>query len=195
MRISRRAASSKAIPIFAAVLALAVVAWVARPTGDSDSVVAVGMIDTWRPEVGKVAPDFALVDLRDAEKLVQLSDFRGKTVVLNWYATWCGPCRAELPDFEEVYQQLDGEVVILALNLQESPEAAAKMLDEVGATFPGASDAEGDIASHYGIRGMPTTFFIDAEGIIRMSGSGRITRETLHSELALLGHQLDSSTP
>lgn len=157
--------------------------------GDDGAVVALGVIDGARPEIGKPAPDFALIDTRDGQTVHRLSDYRGRTVVLNWYASWCGPCRAEIPDFQDTYEALDGEIVILAVNLQESRESAVAMLDGLGATFPSVLDTDGAVAQHYRLLGMPTTFFIDQEGIVRMFGSGRITAETLEAELAKLGHE------
>ena len=147
-----------------------------------------GVIDRdQRPEVGQPAPDFALANARAPDRAVRLSDFRGRPVVLNWFATWCGPCRAEIPDFQAAYEALGGAVVFLGVNLEESAEDAAGMLDEFGATYPALLDAEGDVALHYRLPGMPTTFFIDAEGVVRAWGAGLIVEETLVAELAKLG--------
>ena len=118
---------------------------------------------------------------------MRLSDFRGRPVVLNWFATWCGPCRAEIPDFQAAYEALGGEVVFLGVNLQESPDDAVGMLDEYGAVYPALLDEEGDVALHYRLPGMPTTFFIDADGVVRAWGAGLIVEETLVEELAKLG--------
>lgn len=147
-----------------------------------------GVIDRdQRPEVGQPAPDFALANARAPDRAVRLSDFRGRPVVLNWFATWCGPCRAEIPDFQAAYEALGGAVVFLGVNLEESAEDAAGMLDEFGATYPALLDAEGDVALHYRLPGMPTTFFIDADGVLRAWGAGLIVEETLVAELAKLG--------
>ncbi|MGD9935160.1 MAG: TlpA family protein disulfide reductase [Dehalococcoidia bacterium] len=148
----------------------------------------VGLLDDAKVEVGKRAPDFGLVDARDGVTVRRLSDYRGSTVVLNWYASWCGPCRRELPDFEEAFQALGPNVVVLAVNLRESPSAATGILDDTGATFPAVLDSDGDVAARFGVRGMPTTFFIDGDGIVRMAGAGTITREQLKAELLALGH-------
>ncbi|MGE0600595.1 MAG: TlpA family protein disulfide reductase [Dehalococcoidia bacterium] len=155
----------------------------------SGSQVVLGVLEPARPEIGKPAPDFALIDTRDGKTVRHLSDYRGTTVVLNWFASWCGPCAAEIPDFQEAYEALDGEIVVLAVNLQESRETASGMLEGLGATFPSVLDTNGAVAQHYRLLGMPTTFFIDKDGIVQMSGSGRITAETLKDELAKLGHE------
>lgn len=156
---------------------------------NDDQEVALGVLDPARPEVGKPAPDFALIDTRDGTTVRRLSDYRGKTIVLNWFASWCGPCTAEIPDFQEAYDALDGEIVVLAVNLQESSETASSMLESLGATFPSVLDSDGAVAQHYRLLGMPTTFFIDKDGIVRMFGSGRIDAATLRGELAKLGHE------
>ncbi len=149
--------------------------------------IAFGLIDSHRPEVGESAPDFALTDARDRSHVVRLSDFRGTPVVLNWYATWCGPCRSEIPDFQAAFETLDGKVVFLGVNLQESAGEAVGLLDDLEATYPALLDAEGAVAEHYRLLGMPTTYFIDAEGIVVAFGTGRIIEETLAQELGKLG--------
>lgn len=147
-----------------------------------------GVIDRdLRPEVGQPAPDFALANARAPDRVVRLSDFRGRPVVLNWFATWCGPCRAEIPDFKAAYEALGGAVVFLGINLEESAGDATGMLGEYGATYPALLDEEGAVALHYRLPGMPTTFFIDAEGVVRAWGAGLIVEETLVAELAKLG--------
>ncbi|MFQ5381380.1 MAG: TlpA family protein disulfide reductase [Dehalococcoidia bacterium] len=169
----------------------AIAAWLFLDGSSPQAGPELGPLDSVRPEVGGPAPDFELLDARDLETVHRLSDYRGKTVVLNWFASWCGPCRAEMPDFEAAYRALggeDGNVVFLVVNLAETPEAAATMLEEVGATYPAVLDSDGRVAETYRVTGMPTTYFIDPEGTIRSFGRGRITAETLKSELANLGH-------
>ena len=146
-----------------------------------------GVIDDHRPEVGQPAPDFALANARDPERVVRLSDFRGTPVVLNWYASWCGPCRREIPDFQKAYNALDGEVVFIGVNLQEDPERAVGLLDVFVAKYPALLDVDGEVAAHYRLLGMPHTFFIDADGIVRASGAGLIIEEVLVEELARIG--------
>jgi len=147
----------------------------------------VGVIDDHAPEVGKLAPDFALANARDPERIVRLSDFRGTPVVLNWYASWCGPCKREIPDFQKAFEALDGEVVFLGVNLQEDADRAVGLLEVFVANYPALLDTEGEVAVHYRIPGMPTTFFIDADGIVRSMGAGLIVEEVLVEELARIG--------
>ena len=146
-----------------------------------------GVIDDHAPKVGELAPDFALANARDPERVVRLSDFRGTPVVLNWYASWCGPCRREIPDFQKAYEALDGEVVFLGVNLQEDAERAVGLLEVFVANYPALLDIDGEVAVHYRIPGMPTTFFIDADGVVRSMGAGLIVEEVLVEELARIG--------
>lgn len=154
-----------------------------------------GVIDGHAPEVGELAPDFALANARNPERIVRLSDFRGTPVVLNWYASWCGPCKREIPDFQKAYEALDGEVVFLGVNLQEDAAQAAGLLEVFVAKYPALLDTEGEIAVHYRIQGMPTTFFIDAEGIVRSMGAGLIVEEVLVAELARIGVTYEPEDP
>lgn len=158
------------------------------PTGGSGTS-AVGVLDPHRPQVGEKAPDFALYDVRDGATLRRLSDYRGKVVILNWYASWCGPCAAEIPDFEQLYRESGGEIVVFGINLQESREKAAGMLASLGATYPAVLDSRGEVARHYRVSGMPTTYIIDADGIVRAFTAGQVTRQALLDKLDELGLQ------
>lgn len=170
----------------AVLVAIGIAAWLVVFSGGDDAA-KVGLLDDFRPEVGKPAPDFALIDARDGKTVRKLSDYRGQVVVLNWYASWCGPCRNEIPDFQEAYSALEGKVVFLGVNLQESRDKAVGLLDELGATYPALMDTDGAIADWYRVTGMPTTYFIDAEGVVRSFGSGMVTEEALREELAQFG--------
>ena len=179
------------LALFGVVGAAAVV--FAMRGGDSDDTpgetveVRIGVLDPFRPEDGGPAPDFALVDVRDGETVHRLSDYRGKVVVVNWYASWCGPCRAEIPDFQEAQDALGDEVVFLLINLQEDQAVAKGFLEDLDATLLAVLDSDGKVAEHYRVRGMPTTFFIDREGNVAISGSGLVTRAALEEELSKLG--------
>ena len=178
----RRYGGYAVLGIVVAAVAVLVV-WLFAFGGDEET----GVIDSHAPEVGKLAPDFALANARDPERVVRLSDFRGTPVVLNWYASWCGPCRREIPDFQKAYEALDGEVVFLGVNLQEDADRAVGLLDVFAADYPALLDIDGEVAVHYRIPGMPTTFFIDADGVVRSMGAGLIVEEVLVEELAKIG--------
>ena len=120
------------------------------------------------PRQGFTAPDFTL-DLLGGGK-VTLSDLRGKAVVVNLWASWCPPCRAEMPAIQKVYQDYkDLGLVVLGVNTtnQDNEADAAAFVREYGLTFPIPLDRDGSVSVRYELRGLPTTFFIDRKGIIR----------------------------
>jgi len=116
--------------------------------------------------VGQQAPDFELQTL--SGETVRLSDFRGKRVMVNFWATWCPPCRAEMPDMEKFYNAKDVE--ILAVNLTDTETsigAIENFVDEFELTFPILLDSNLDVSFLYKIQPIPTTFMVDSNGIIR----------------------------
>ena len=118
------------------------------------------------PEIGKLAPDFTLNDLDGQE--VSLSGLRGKPVLLNFWATWCGPCRIEMPFLQKVYEKWTGkELVLLAVNLQEDPAKVREFVESAGYSFPVLLAAGNEVPLSYNVRGIPATFFIDVDGVIR----------------------------
>src|SRR5262249_38210948 len=112
---------------------------------------------------GKPAPAFELKDL--AGKKVSIADFKGKTVLLDFWATWCAPCRQEMPIFEKLHREFAGkDLVILTVDVDEPEAVAAQYMKEEKLTFP-VLIAEGtDVVSRYGVAAFPTTLAIDAEG-------------------------------
>jgi peroxiredoxin len=107
--------------------------------------------------------DFTLSDL--SGKKVSLSSYKGKLVFLNFWATWCPPCRAEMPSMERLYQKLkDRGLVILAVDLQEDAKSVRKFVDEHKLTFPVLLDADGRVGATYGARNIPTTYIIGRDG-------------------------------
>ena len=124
-----------------------------------------GMIHA--PQKGFLAPDFTLETL-DGES-VTLSELRGKAVLLNFWATWCPPCRAEMPAFQQAYSDYkDKDFVILAVNatLQDNLGDIADFTEEFGLSFPIPLYVEGEANRLYQVQSLPTSFFIDKEGII-----------------------------
>ena len=109
--------------------------------------------------------EFQLEDLQGTTK--SLSSYRGKVVFLNFWATWCGPCRSEMPSMQRLYDVLKDEgFEIVAVNLQESAHQVKRFLDEEKLTFPVLLDKDGYTGSVYGARSIPTTYLIDREGKI-----------------------------
>jgi peroxiredoxin len=115
---------------------------------------------------GSLAPDFLLKTLDGGE--IRLSDLRGKAVIVNLWATWCKPCKKEMPQFVAAYgrYQADG-LEIIAVNVQESPSIVQPFVDDFGIDFPVALDKRGKVSDKYRIIGLPTTYFIDRQGVIR----------------------------
>ena len=120
------------------------------------------------PQGGGLAPDFKLQSL-DGET-VSLNDLRGRPVMLNFWASWCGPCRAEMPLIQEIFESQewsDTGLVILAVNIGESKATAAEFMAENNLSFPVLLDTSQDVAREYNIRNIPATLFIDRDGMIK----------------------------
>jgi peroxiredoxin len=112
------------------------------------------------------APDFQL-DTLDGQT-VALSDFRGEVVLLNFWATWCGPCASEMPFIQQVYDEWSGKGLrVLAINIGESAGTVTSFLEEYSLSFPVLLDIDGAVATQYGATNIPTTFLIDQEGIVQ----------------------------
>jgi peroxiredoxin len=118
------------------------------------------------PEVGKQAPDFEL-DTLDGQTVV-LSQLQGKPVLLNFWATWCSPCVYEMPFLQQVHQDWpEDELVLLGVNIGESPSQAAEFMQSQGLSFTVLLDSQTAVAQKYNIEYIPTTFFIDKESVIQ----------------------------
>jgi len=126
-------------------------------------------------QVGKLAPVFQFRENEDT--IVSLQDFRGKGVVLNFWATWCGPCRMEMPLLQEVYEQNKdrSSLVILTVNGGESTSSVSEFMIANGLSFPVLLDTSRQITTAYNVRAIPTTYFIDKDGIIQYIKIGAIT--------------------
>jgi peroxiredoxin len=141
------------------------------------------------PEIAAEAPDFALRDLRGNE--VRLSEYRGRTVLLTFWATWCGPCRLEMPAFEDRYQELkDDNFIVLGVNYDEPVEDVRTFRDEFGLSFPLLLDPGGNVQRLYRIRGYPSSIFVDPQGVVRVVHLGLITEGQLRDYLIELGYNL-----
>ena len=110
---------------------------------------------------------------------LEFADLTDGPVVINFFASWCPSCIAEMPDFEAVFQDFDGEVEFLGLAMQDRTEAAVELVGETGVTYPIGLDPDGDIFAQFGGLGMPTTVFVGADGTIERVHSGQLSAEGL----------------
>lgn len=137
------------------------------------------------PEAGRPAPDFALPDLDG--NTVRLSDFSGRPVVLNFWATWCAPCRLEMPELARaMVDYADRDLMVLAINQDETAEQVGDFLTEVGLTLPALLDAGGEVGAAYGAFFLPTTVIVGPDGIVGAVHRGILSRAELDDYLAAL---------
>lgn len=139
---------------------------------------------TTAPYVGNLAPDFTLQSIDGRE--IALRDFTadgGTPVVLNFWATWCPPCRVEMPYFENVNNLYDGEVAVLGLNQAESAEVMAAYARDHGLTYPLLIDGDMRVNNLYGVLNLPTTIFIDRNGVVREVLIGTISQAVLEDRI------------
>lgn len=171
--------------VFSALLLLAGSAWTIASRVPAAATTG-GRIPSPRP--GFLAPDFTL-DRLDGEPLT-LSDLRGKAVVLNLWASWCPPCQAEMPALQAAFEQDGGRgLVVVALNttFQDREAGAAAFVEQYGLTFPIVLDRDGSTSRQYLLRALPSTFFIDPDGVItQVVIGGPMSEATIRSAVAEL---------
>jgi cytochrome c biogenesis protein CcmG/thiol:disulfide interchange protein DsbE len=158
----------------AAVAALVVAGRLVGPPSPTAGVVVEGVA-----VVGRPAPRVELPGLRGGR--VRLAELRGRPVVLNFWASWCPPCLAEMPEFERVHRRLGGRVTFLGVNQRDQLQAAEELARSTGVTYPLAVDPAGRAFDAFGGLGMPTTVLIRADGTVADIFAGQLD-ETLLSE-------------
>ena len=132
---------------------------------------------------GRPAPGFSLPNLSKPGQTVSLPAFRGKPLVVNFWASWCIPCRVEMPLLEQTFRAEHGTIQFLGIDANESPSAGRTFLNQVHVTYPAASDANGSVASQYSLFGLPTTIFISPSGAIVGRFIGQLHDDTLQAAL------------
>ena len=170
----------------AAIVAVLSGLFIQRELLDAEGEGAIGLLDGAAAAVGEPAPD-CLLETEDGT--IRLSDFRGQTVIVNFWASWCAPCRFEMPELQALYEERlpDGDLTIIAIDFSASDtrEAALDFANEIGITFPVAFDTpDSDVAARYGVRGLPATFFVDGEGIVRAMNLGPVFGDILPEGVA-----------
>ena len=134
------------------------------------------------------APDFTVLDRNGVE--VRLSNFRGTPVIVNFWASWCGPCQSEMADFNATAAKYAGQVQFMMINLtdggRETVDTATAFVDGRGYTFPVFFDTRYSAASAYGVSGIPATYFINAQGHIVARGSGPLNSAALEQGIAMI---------
>jgi len=135
-------------------------------------------------DAGELAPDFRLV-LADGSSLA-LSDLKGRPVLINFWATWCPPCRREMPDIIDRYNQNADDLVVLAINTREGLDLVEPFAESYEITMPVVLDQAGDIMRLYEVNSMPTSYFIDRDGRIVMRWVGLMSPDILDSFLKII---------
>jgi thiol-disulfide isomerase/thioredoxin len=136
---------------------------------------------TGMPNVGEVAPNFEYT-LSDGTRH-QLSDLHGKKVLLNFWATWCEPCRAEMPDLQQVLANYGDSVIVLGVNKLETAAVIPPFAEELGVSFPLIVNTDGAIANRYGAKNIPSSFFINTDGTIGARRIGVMTYDFMKSQI------------
>jgi len=133
---------------------------------------------------GSAAPDFELDTLSGDS--MSLSSLKGKKVIINFWATWCPPCRSEMPDMQKIQDEHNGDVVVLAVNLtnsESSIDTVDKFVSELGLTFPVLLDQKGQINNQFEVLSYPTSYFVDEEGVIQTKFVGALTYDQMNEFL------------
>jgi DsbE subfamily thiol:disulfide oxidoreductase len=167
-----------AIAVMLIVGGIAVLFWMGEQDAEKST-------PTTSAKIGATAANFQLPAL--SGESVALSDYEGQVILVNTWATWCPPCKAEMPAIHEFYQahQNDG-FVVLAINSQEDAATVQRFINAQGFTFPVLLDTQASVLNQYKVRGLPTSFVIDRDGVIRYIHSGAITRQQLEDVISPL---------
>jgi peroxiredoxin len=147
---------------------------------------ATGALEDRPPIIDQPAPDFALRDL-DGD-LVRLSDHRGNVVFVNFWASWCRPCKKELPAIQRLYEERAGDgLVVLAINWEDGAKTAAEYATALGLTVAVLDDAQGKVYNQYRLRGLPHSFFIRRDGTLAAWQIGELDERKMRERLAAAG--------
>lgn len=135
-------------------------------------------------KIGSLAPPFELDSLNGTRKL---DDYRERIVLINFWATWCGPCRLEMPLFQKMADKYPEDLVVLAVNAQDTKEDILGFMNELSINFDVLLDVNGQVHKQYLVRGFPTTIFVDKDGVVKIQHIGLITEKQMMTYLNDLG--------
>jgi peroxiredoxin len=158
------------------------VAWILASRESEAQEPATGIAEA--PAVGYRAPDFTLRTLQGES--FSLEDYRGNPVVLNFWATWCPPCRAEIPFFQAAHRKFNGQVTIAGIDDGEDVATVGPFVTDMGMTYPLPLDKQSIVSRAYQVNSLPATYFIDAEGVIQHIHIGIISQGVLEDQIAQL---------
>lgn len=177
-RLRRQPRALRLAAVVGAVLLVVAILVAARAGGSQDVLRPAGEPRT--------APTFSLPDVTNPSERIELTGYRGRPVVLNFWASWCVPCRKEMAAFEAVHRAEGERVAFLGVNHQDGRSLARDLLHETGVTYPSGHDPEGKVASAYRLAGMPSTVFISSSGRLLASRSGEMSRAQLEEAIETL---------
>lgn len=129
------------------------------------------------PEQGNRAPDFVLQDLSGRD--VRLSDFRGRPVIINFWATWCPPCREEMPRIQKFYRRFADRIVVLGIDVGESRDQVKRFVEKAGFAWTFLLDTDTKVTERYAVFAIPATFFLDSKGVIQAKYLGPLSEAQL----------------
>lgn len=168
--------------------------WLRGQSGSTDAVPSFTVLSLYEKQAGvpegelSVAPDFTVYDLEG--NAWKLSDFQGKPVILNFWATWCGPCKEELPELQAAWEEYGNQIHFLIVDLadgkKDTVETASAYLADNGYTFPAYYDTALEAEQAYAINAVPVTYFIDAEGFFVAYQLGSMDQSLLQQGIDLL---------
>ena len=139
----------------------------------------------YAPYKGALAPEFTLEDLSGNQ--VALTDLQGKVVLLNFWATWCGPCRVEMPTLQARHEQYEDSLAVVAINFDEPKEDVLNFATELGLTFTILLDPGGETQNAFRVRGYPTSVFLDEDGVVQIVQIGIMSDSQLDNYLEQMG--------
>jgi peroxiredoxin len=171
----KRTKTPKALSLFGVLVSLCLLNLFLAACGDNDG--------AGGPKVGQAAPDFQLATVSGSP--VKLSDFKGKPVLVNFWATWCMPCKYEMPQIEEIYRQYQAQgLVVLGINDKEDAPTVKQFVSDGGYSWPMLLDTDESLKTRYQVVGMPTSFFVDRQGVVRSTWVGGMEKDTLQTQLS-----------